>query len=694
MRTQIITLLLALWLSTPTSVALGQHLELIPLSQEDLFAPPRVDDHPRFFRDDTFEALFQMVGSGVSVADIDHDGDLDIVLPGGPGVPDRLYRNLLFERGELLFEEEHLPTDERAWRRSVIVTDIDEDGLHDIILHGDAMASDSGSLLLLQRPGGYQTVDLPDTGHIASGVLVTRFTETSEAVIVLLSWSLASQFPGMPLETYFAEPSPSDEPENWLRVLSWSDGEATPNGSHPLKNAGGPLFVAVGLDLDGNDRVDVFISNDEAPNRFLRQTVDGGFPDIARELEVDSNHSDMGVEVADINDDGHLDIFTTQIFNRSPGIAQGDHNRLYINYLNDPEIGSFVDESLVYGVAAADWAWSAYFADLDHDTYLDLLVASGCDEFPRLTGVGEHPVSYTPNYLFRNAGNLSFESVRGTPLDEERNSRVVLPADFDRDGDLDVFELHMYTPGRILLNETEALPPALTLIPGPEAATQGATLWVELEDRTIRRDIIPGRGYLSQAPNEFHVATGFEDDATFNATLDWADGTRTELAELPAAGIFRIVQPHCDASENCSSSPGWTCELLDNADTRCTLSARLELPEQYENGVARAPDQAEDDPDMAEPAIPSSAETGGCSHAPGRAPLRGLATLTLVALCARKVRARTSDRGRPAVKRSSRHYRHVASTRDHTAPYRRTIRHCTQCTCVDSFSEDAHHRRR
>lgn len=625
---------------------------LIFVEDESLrFSPPRVEEHPTLYQDSTLESYFQLVGSGVAVVDLDDDGDLDIILPGAPGVADRLYRNQLMESGSLAFEEELLPTDARAWRRSAMVIDIDRDGRRDIVLHGDALESDYGSAVLFQRDEGYEWVVLPGVNHAASGVLVTPLVDGGPPYILLLSWSLEFLFATQPRETFFAAPQMEDDPSMRIRVLSYEGGAFIEHDNHPISEAGGTLFVATALDIDDNERTDLFITHDLSFNSLLRQLSDGDFVDIASGLALDSGDSDMGVDIADLDDDGHLDIFTTQIFNTAPDIRQGDTNRLFMNRVHDPSIGEFVDEAARYGVTATDWAWSAYFADLDHDTDLDLLVASGCDEFPRVFGIGEHPVSFTPNYLFRNTGNESFEIATGTPLDEERNSRVVLPADFDRDGDLDLFELHMYTPGRILLNETEGLPPALTLIPGPDEAAQGATLWLELEDRTIRRDIIPGRGYLSQSPGEFHLAAGLKEDATFSATLDWADGTTTELEALPAAGILRLLQPTCDDEGSCVSSPGWRCEQLSASQTRCAVDEELELAAQYVTPTRRTPSGDVDAGTDAGAGDPDNDATGtgkeGCSSS-GRRPALPLLSLALLGLVVARRSAAPAFLTRPA----------------------------------------------
>lgn len=652
---------------------------------------PEPDEIPRRYELDIREAYHQMLGSGVAVGDIDLDGDLDIVLPGAPGVQDMLYRNQLVPEGATGWSLETLPTSADPWRRSAVIADVNSDHLPDIILHGNGREGAAGSLALLQTSEGeWEQQVLPGTTPSATSTVAFDFDGDGRIETLRLTWAVDAVLDNGeivqtgPLDSSTHLDIYEVSPSAYLLSMQSSIAE--------FKRT----FMQVAIAAFASESIfEVLITKDFGPNLLLRPASDGQFIDIARALEMDVANSDMGIAVGDVDEDGDLDVFITNIFNVVPGITDLYRNTLHFNELDDELEPGFSEDAVARGVSATDWAWSSYFVDLDHDGILDLLVASGSARFARLVGLPDHPIAYTPNYLFLGTEGNSFEPLLGTPLDDEFDSRVALPADLDRDGDLDIVEIHMDAPPRILLNESEGLPPVLHLNLEPDAAAWGARIRADYGERQLRRDVVPGEGYLSQAPPELRVPMALDEANLEAVELRWRDGHITTFSTIPNTGIYRLRKPVCDDS-GCVSSPGWSCVATSEASSACSFEGTLSWQEQYEieNDTTPPPDQAEADLDVGEPTPLPRADESGCSHAPGRAPLCGLAALALVALCVRKIPRAHDGPFRVALKRSSRHYRHVASTRDHTPPCQGENRHSARCTRVDSFSEDAHHRRR
>jgi hypothetical protein len=129
-------------------------------------------------------------------------------------------------------------------------------------------------------------------------------------------------------------------------------------------------------------------------------------------------HSSMacgGVAIGDVDGDGRPDLF----FSSGPAA-----NRLYRN-LGGMKFADITESAGVSGGSA--WSAGSVMVDIDHDGDLDLYV-SNYD---------------TPNHLFLNDGKAVFtESAAAWGLDVVDAGLVSAFADYDRDGDLDVYLMH------------------------------------------------------------------------------------------------------------------------------------------------------------------------------------------------------------------------------------------------------------
>lgn len=175
------------------------------------------EELPRFFETVLEEAYYVNHGSGGAVFDFDRDGDLDVIVAGYPGEPDRIWINQLAERGTLSFRHEVLPSSDAAWRRSIVVADFDGDGLLDLLLHGDGFDGAPGTILLLREPSsGWRQEFVAE--HI------TEFAQTFSMVA-----DLAGDGRPWILTGAWALQLPGDEPQDLGRLRLFRCGER----SHP-----------------------------------------------------------------------------------------------------------------------------------------------------------------------------------------------------------------------------------------------------------------------------------------------------------------------------------------------------------------------------------------------------------------------------------------------------------------------------
>jgi tetratricopeptide (TPR) repeat protein len=222
---------------------------------------------------------------------------------------------------------------------------------------------------------------------------------------------------------------------------------------------------AAWLDFDGDGWLDLYLVNGSAhgrkvgePNRLYRGDGRGRFTDVTAEAGVGDRGWGYGVAVGDIDNDGDPDLYVT---NYGPNVL----------YRNDGD-GTFTDITAAAGVGDPLWGASAAFFDMDADGDLDLYVTNylecGPGKVPRR---GESPlcawkgidVACGPkglkpfqDVLYRNDGDGTFTDVTraaGVWLDEPRYALGVVTADFDNDGDQDVYVANDSVQNSLWLND-------------------------------------------------------------------------------------------------------------------------------------------------------------------------------------------------------------------------------------------------
>ncbi len=210
------------------------------------------------------------------------------------------------------------------------------------------------------------------------------------------------------------------------------------------------LGVVLG-DYDRDGRVDIYVANDSTPNYLWHSLGDGRFEDAATFAGVGFNadgktEAGMGAAFGDVDNDGRLDLFVTNL--------DLETNTLY---RNEGE-GYFSERTFQSGLGAPSWlrvGFGTGFLDIDHDGWLDLVVANGhiIDNIDQLND----KVAYAqPNLVFHNEGGARFRDVTaelGEEMSRPRVSRGMAAADYDRDGDLDLLLTHNNDRAVLLRND-------------------------------------------------------------------------------------------------------------------------------------------------------------------------------------------------------------------------------------------------
>ncbi len=215
-----------------------------------------------------------------------------------------------------------------------------------------------------------------------------------------------------------------------------------------------PGGVAI-LDYNRDGRPDIFFTNGadiatlkkDSPkyrNRLFRNDGNGNFTDVTEEAGLAGSGYDMGVAVADYDNDGYPDIFVAGVY----------RNTLYHNNGN----GTFTDVTAKAGLDRSMdpqfgplWSVAAVWVDVNHDGLLDLFVVNylqwkyGAQPLCSYRGTADycHPRYYKglPDQLFLNRGNGRFEDVSQQWGVREKVGKGMgaMIADYDLDGKPDIF---------------------------------------------------------------------------------------------------------------------------------------------------------------------------------------------------------------------------------------------------------------
>lgn len=361
----------------------------------------------------------------VLVTDYNRDGWQDLLLLGGD--EPTLYRN---NRSGGFTETNALPTIDEDQLKSGLFFDYDNDGWQDLLL-----LPRNGSAVFLKNDQG-------------------TFRHASVGLNVNLTWgtsAVAADYDGDGcLDLYLTQNGDWSE-----RVPNRSsDNPIDPDNGEPNMLFDGNCdsfdrvngtgiegtrwtLTASFVDLTGDGRPDIHEANDFNYDRLYVNQGNGSFE--ARRLPNTNRHA-MTSEVEDVNGDGRLDLFVTNIEFRNPSdvwaIRSGFEmvnrgNNLLINQGN----GTFTDQASEYGVRQGGWGWAGNLADFDNDGDLDLIHAT---QTYLVSEDGNWREVQTPPAMWERTGD-SFERVNASERGlVPANGRGLAVLDFDRDGDQDI----------------------------------------------------------------------------------------------------------------------------------------------------------------------------------------------------------------------------------------------------------------
>ncbi|WP_064972165.1 VCBS repeat-containing protein [Kordia zhangzhouensis] len=426
----------------------------------------------------TYTSLY--MGGGVSVGDINNDGLIDIFFTGNQ-VKNRLYLN----QGNLQFkditESSHIAGDDR-WYTGTTMVDVNNDGFLDIYCSVAGKTGNKKNQLFLNNTDNTFTEVAEKYGVADEGnsIQATFFDYDNDGDLDMYLANYPIAHPSTPNMIY------KNRMQNVTSIesdkLYRNDGHAFTDVSEEagVRNYSFSIGIAA-ADVNNDGWMDLYVSNDYSIPDFLYiNNQDGTFKEVIKQATNQTAFYGMGVDVADINNDGFLDIFQADMdadTNRrskanmasmNPRLFyetvlygfhyQYMHNCLQLNTGYQEEgVPKFSNISRLTGTSSTDWSWAPLFADFDNDSHKDLFVSNGTrreinnKDFFKNIGKEKYdslslleksqliPSEKIDNFIFQNQGNLSFKkSNQDWGIEHKGFSNGAVYADIDNDGDLEI----------------------------------------------------------------------------------------------------------------------------------------------------------------------------------------------------------------------------------------------------------------
>jgi hypothetical protein len=505
--------------------------------------------------------IVESMGGGVGFFDCDDNGRLDIVVTNGSSV-DRyraggdlmvtLYRQGADGKFTNITEQAGLTV--KGWSMGVAVADFDNDGNLDLFVTGygrsvlyrglgNCKFNDVTEKAGLSGITGFATgaawgdydrdgyVDLfvsryvhVDMDHLPAFGSDEKFCRFKGVLVQCGPW-------GMPGEGDYLFHNRGD---GTFEDVSKKAGMDDPQHRYGLG--------AIWGDYDNDGWPDLFLANDAGPNFLYHNRHDGTFDEVGMLAGVALGEDgqelgSMGVDFADYDHDGKLDLFVTNYTDQI--------DNLYRNLGG----GAFSDMSWPAKLGQPSFPyvkWGTGFVDFDNDGWVDLFVNNG-HVYPQVDAIPGGPGYKQPMQMFHNNHHGAFEDISKAsgvfemPPESRRGAAF---GDVYNDGNIDILVLNIGQPPSLLINQTRNSNHrvAFQLIGSKSnRASIGARVTIHAAGGMQFNEVRGGGSYLSQNDLRLHFGLG-TDDRIGLVEIAWPSGKVEVLRDLQADFIYEVIE--------------------------------------------------------------------------------------------------------------------------------------------------------
>lgn len=538
----------------------------------------------------TYEYLYN--GGGVAVGDINNDGLPDIYFSSN-NLENKLYLN----KGDFKFED---ITDKagagckQGWKTGVSMVDINGDGWLDIYVCRSADSSPANrrnSLLInnhdltfTDRAHEYGLDDDSYSTHAA----FFDFDRDGDLDCFLLNHSLLSISNSFNISNINRRLRYPYVGNKFMR----NDNGHFKDLTDSVGIVGGTSNYGLGIgvsDINNDGWPDLYVSNDYVDNDKLYINKSGKyFIDVTDSMLTHVSQFSMGLDIADVNNDGFTDILTLDMLPEDnkrqkllfgpdkydvlqTSVKNGYHHQYMRNMLqlNNGD-GSFSEIGQLTGISNTDWSWSALLADYDNDGLQDLFISNGYkrdftnndflkykadQEIKSMSRDGKRnyaemlkkmPSNKLHNYIFKNKDGLMFENkVREWGFDDKLLTNGAVYADLDNDGDLDLVMNNIDEAAGVYRNQSDSQNHSFLKIKliGTEMNSQGigSKVFCFTQGKKQVRELYPVRGFQSSV--EPTLFFGFNKTSIIDSVIvEWPSGSQSKQVNITTNQLLSVNQ--------------------------------------------------------------------------------------------------------------------------------------------------------
>lgn len=526
----------------------------------------RVDDVPKAFTEISeaagiqhqFKVFEGMFGGGICVFDLDKDGFEDLFMTSGMN-EDVLYKNNGDGTFTNIYEGSGLEVSRNYVTQGVAGADVNRDGWVDLFVTTLTVKDTANKIpramnLLFLNNGNSTFRDA--TAEYGLDKLVSFSTGPNFGDFN------ADGFPDLYVGNYFHEYEGGLDHISDATIVNIHQ---TAKGYLLLNQEGksfknvyedygldqkGFGFGGVFTDFDNDGDQDLFVNHDFGYKRTPDLLLENLYPreefrDVAEDWDMDLRINSMGTAITDVNEDGMLDYYVSNIRFNWFMVSQGP-DKPYKNLLKE------------LGMKYFAISWGSNFADFDQDGDQDLFVANG-DLNPYCKTMAD--------FYFDNEGGTFKELGRAKGVNDYGIGRGSVIFDIENDGDMDILVVNQEavsnypvpTVTHLYRNDSTKGNWLKVALKGVQAESQGIGSRLELfvgDKRMLREIDGGGSSHLSQNSTIAHFGLGQAEKAD-SLLVSWTGGNKQMIRNIAANQLLEVLE----VSREKKSSGSWVYML-------------------------------------------------------------------------------------------------------------------------------------
>ena len=537
----------------------------IPLFEDKTLSSGIVSPHTQGGKQLT--GLNETLGAGTCAFDYDGDGWIDILTLGGSGQTrfygrtewwqkkhgNNLYKNLHNGHFKNVTEESKLTG--KTWSMGCTSADFDNDGDQDLFL------TNIGKNQFFRNNGNGTFTDITQQAGIkgndwSTSVAVADYDNDGLLDIYIVNYidyqkgsrtiEKASGFRSQ-TENAFNQKLYNSQSNQLFRNKGKLTFEDVTEASG-TQNSSGRGLSAAWLDVNNDFQSDIVVANDSGlPNVLYVNNGNGTFSNVSAQYKLNTSKSTRSISIGDIDNDGDSDLFMgTDSSIPLLAYINGSNPAYNITPDQNGKSNAFTDLSRDLGFAdesiASLESWGISLQDFNNDGWLDLLAVNG---FVTPDTDNQRLPKGQAKKIWLNQGYGRYMNCKSCAedLNDRLSARGIAIADYDNDGDIDIYASHNNDMGQLLINHISDTNWINLQLQGTKSNRDGigTKVFIKTSDGTQKRTLDSNATFLSSGDKRLHFGLARE-NLISEIKVEWPNREIQKFYDVKANQFIRIRQ--------------------------------------------------------------------------------------------------------------------------------------------------------